>query len=371
MHVLITADTVGGVWTYTRELASGLLSHGHRVTLVSFGKFPSAAQTSWMQRKQLTYYPTEFPLEWMQDSQEGIARSARYLQRIIDDVCPDVLHFNQFCYGALECGRPKVVVAHSDVLSWWKAVHGSSPPDSPWINWYRSTVKGGLRCADLIVAPSRWMLETIYKEYEYLFPGKVIYNGRSSGLFRPAPQKENCVLSVGRVWDEAKQIDLLLARRQFVPVLIAGSMEHPDKTLTPTRFQHSANVYFRGEQTEAQMFPLFSNCGIYAATSCYEPFGLAPVEAALSRCALIANDIPVFRELWGDAAFYFKRNDPESLSNAIATLAGSPPLRRLFAEHAYERARSCFNSGRMVAEYEELYKLLMRGDRTYEYAIAA
>ena len=42
MHVLITADTVGGVWTYTRELACGLLHRGHRVTLVSFGRIPSA-----------------------------------------------------------------------------------------------------------------------------------------------------------------------------------------------------------------------------------------------------------------------------------------------------------------------------------------
>ena len=44
MHVLITADTVGGVWTYTRELACGLLHRGHRVTLVSFGRIPSPAQ---------------------------------------------------------------------------------------------------------------------------------------------------------------------------------------------------------------------------------------------------------------------------------------------------------------------------------------
>jgi len=37
----------------------------------------------------------------------------------------------------------------------------------------------------------------------------------------------------------------------------------------------------------------------------YEPFGLAPLEAALSRCAIVANDIPSLREVWGSAAMYF------------------------------------------------------------------
>jgi hypothetical protein len=37
MHILVTADTLGGVWTYTQELVTGLLRRGEQVTLVSFG----------------------------------------------------------------------------------------------------------------------------------------------------------------------------------------------------------------------------------------------------------------------------------------------------------------------------------------------
>ena len=50
MHVLVTADTVGGVWTYTRELVTGLARRGIRVTLVSFGEIPAAKQTEWLTR---------------------------------------------------------------------------------------------------------------------------------------------------------------------------------------------------------------------------------------------------------------------------------------------------------------------------------
>ena len=49
MHVLVTADTVGGVWIYTRELVAGLARSGVRVTLVSFGGIPKPAQTAWLE----------------------------------------------------------------------------------------------------------------------------------------------------------------------------------------------------------------------------------------------------------------------------------------------------------------------------------
>ncbi len=49
MHILITADTLGGVWTYTRELVKGLAGSGVKLTLVSFGEIPSEEQTRWME----------------------------------------------------------------------------------------------------------------------------------------------------------------------------------------------------------------------------------------------------------------------------------------------------------------------------------
>ncbi len=69
MHILVTADTVGGVWTYTRELVTGLAMRGIRVTLVSFGGIPTAAQSAWLEGlSDVTYFPTAFRLEWMQNA---------------------------------------------------------------------------------------------------------------------------------------------------------------------------------------------------------------------------------------------------------------------------------------------------------------
>src|SRR6516225_8053498 len=48
MRVLVTADTVGGVWTYAPELVTGLVRRGVMVALVSFGGMPSVGQARWM-----------------------------------------------------------------------------------------------------------------------------------------------------------------------------------------------------------------------------------------------------------------------------------------------------------------------------------
>ena len=74
MHVLVTADSLSGSWTYTRELVTGLVTRGVRVTLVSFGEIPLPEQTTWMDHLHgLDYRPTAFRLEWMQEAEEDLA----------------------------------------------------------------------------------------------------------------------------------------------------------------------------------------------------------------------------------------------------------------------------------------------------------
>lgn len=357
MHILMTADTVGGVWTYAQELVSGLLERGHRLTLISLGGPANKSGLDWMEGLQgLDYRPTNFRLEWMRGSKRDIETSTDFLYQVIDEVQPDLLHFNQYCYGNLATGLPKIVVAHSDVVSWWTGVHGHEPEDSPWIRWYRQIVRSGLRGADLVVTPSRWMLNALGSAYGTPSEAAVIYNGRNPTHFDPQRQKQDRVISVGRIWDQAKQVALLCQKPIPIPVWIAGERHEPGSDSGDTPRTESTAVNFCGVQTQQELRDLYADSSIYAATSCYEPFGLAPLEAAFSGCALLMNDIPVFRELWGDSAAYFETNDADDLQSMIKLLTKNTKLRETLARRALSRALSEFSATRVIEQYESIYE---------------
>jgi len=363
VHVLVTADTLSGAWTYTRELVTGLVTRGVRVTLVSFGEIPLPEQTTWMDHLHgLDYRPTAFRLEWMQEAEDDLPESSAFLAALVRELRPDVLHLNQFCYGDLQVDVPRVVMAHGDLLTWTQAV-GAPRANRP-MKWYRDTIVRGIEGADALLAPSAWMLDRISACYGYPQRGEVIYPGRNPIFFNPYVSKDDCVLAVGRMVDASKQVFLLTQHAHPMPVCIVGA-EHTVPTLRlPIRADvkvaiDQTSVAIRGPQTEAQLRALYSRASIYAATARYEPLGMPALEAAFSRCAIVANDIPSFREVWGDAALYFRTNDAASLAESIRMLNDDRPMRRAYAELAYTRARERFTTKRMIDDCLSLYRSLV------------
>lgn len=364
MHVLVTADSLSGSWTYARELVTGLVTRGVHVTLVSFGDIPLPNQTAWMDHLHgLEYHPTAFRLEWMQEAEEDLPESSDFLVSLIRELRPDVLHLNHFCYGNLPVNTPRVIMAHGDLITWSRAVHERPPRAAESLAWYRRTVLKGLHGADAVVAPSAWMLEQISDCYGPPERAQIIYPGRNPIFFNPYVSKDDCVLAVGRLVDASKQVFLLTQQQHPLPVCIVGAEQTVPMPRIPIRADvkvatEQTSVAIRGPQTDAQLRALFSRAAIYAATSRYEPLGMAALEAAFSRCAIVANDIPVYREIWGDAALYFRRNDSASLAENIRLLDQDRTMRRAYAELAYNRARERFTTKRMIDQWLELYRNL-------------
>jgi len=370
VHVLVTGDTLSGSWTYTRELVTGLVTRGVRVTLVSFGEIPLPAQTSWMDHLHgLDYRPTAFRLEWMQEAEEDLPESSAFLMALVRELCPDILHFNQFCYGNLPVDVPRVVMAYGDLLTWREAVPHHSPGSSAAhetqaLGRYRRTVQQGIAGANALVAPSAWMLDRVSACYTDPRRGEVIYPGRNPIFFNPYISKDEYVLAVGRLVDTSKQVFLLTQHPHPLPVCIVGADQTVAAPRIPIRADvkvatEETSVAIRGAQTEAQLRALYSRASIYAATARYEPLGMPALEAALSRCAIVANDIPSYREMWGHAALYFRTNDAASLAESIRALSEDRAMRRGYAELAYTRARERFTTKRMIDEFLQLYRSLV------------
>jgi glycogen synthase len=362
VHVLVTTDSLSGSWTYTRELVTGLVTRGVRVSLVSFGEIPLPDQTTWMDHLHgLDYRPTAFHLEWMQEAENDLPESSAFLAELVRELRPDVLHLNQFCYGNLPVDVPRVVMAHGDLITRTHAVHNRAPRPEGSLAWYRNTVLKGLAGADAVVAPSVWMLDRISACYCRPQRAEVIYPGRNPIFFNPYLNKDDCVLAVGRLVDASKQVFLLTQHPYSVPVCIVGAEHTVPMPRIPIRADvkldtEQMSVAIRGPQTEAQLRALYSRASIYAATARYEPLGMATLEAAFSRCAIVANDIPSFREIWGDAALYFRTNDAGSLADNIRRLNADRTMRRAYAELAYTRARERFTTKHMIDDCLQLYR---------------
>jgi glycogen(starch) synthase len=349
MKILMTTDTIGGVWTYSIGLAGQLAADGHEVALASLGGRPSPAQTAQVASLPgIRLHPSAWKLEWMDDPWEDVDQSSAWLLDLAADLNPDVVHLNTLAHGALPWENPTLLVAHSCVLSWWQSVKGHSAPAS-W-NEYRDRVTASLHGVEAVVAPSTGLLKQLTALYGPLPQASVVYNGRDAADF-PFGQKENLVLATGRLWDEAKNIAALsrVAHRLPWPVYAAGATRSPDgRELDP------GGLRLPGRLPEQALAAWLGRAAIFVAPARYEPFGLGILEAALAGCALVLGDIGSLREIWADTAIFVPPEDDEALCSAINRLIHDPGTRLALAARSRVRALD-YTPSRMVEAYLDLY----------------
>ena len=78
MQVLMTADAVGGVWTYALDLAAGLAERGVDLTLAVLGPTPSEDQRAAAASiPGLRLVETGLPLDWTAATRAEIAEAGR------------------------------------------------------------------------------------------------------------------------------------------------------------------------------------------------------------------------------------------------------------------------------------------------------
>jgi glycosyltransferase involved in cell wall biosynthesis len=346
MKVLIATDTVGDVFAYTAELSAALEAAGVEVVVATMGPRLRREQRDLLPAR---VHESGYRLEWMEDSWVDVAAAGRWLRILEEEERPDVVHLCSYAHGALPLAAPKVVVAHSSVLSWWRAVHGSDAP--PECGHYREQMAAGLNGADAVVAPTMAMLEELERDH-FLRPGTahVIHHGSTAPAVASDVGKSALVLGAERVWDAAKNLATLdaAAARLAWPVTVAGDLG----SMARLRFAEST-----GSLGPSALAELRRSASIFAAPTAYEPSGLGILAAARERCALVLGYIPSLRELWGDAAIFVQPDDDRALHEVLETLIDDSSLRGELAERAQQRAGE-LSIQRTSRSYLKLYKQL-------------
>jgi glycogen(starch) synthase len=359
-RVLMTADAVGGVWTYALELCRELNTRGVEITLAVMGPSPSPEQHEEIGTLQgVTLHAHPYRLEWMAEPWDDVAAAGAWLTELESRVAPDVVHLNGYCHGACPFHAPTLIVGHSCVLSWWRAVFGQAAP--PEWDRYARDVRQGLHSVSAIVAPSHGMLASLHELYGPLRNARVIANGRSPALALDG--KEPLILTSGRLWDEAKNVASVCDVASELPwrVAVAGplagvNIDEISSSVCTDR------VRYLGRLPGPAVREWMARASIYALPARYEPFGLSVLEAAQARCALVLGDIPTLREIWGDAAIYVPPGDKAALRRALASLIEDHRGREAMATAAWRRAAS-MTPRRMADQYYETYSELIRERR--------
>jgi hypothetical protein len=233
IRLMMTTDAVGGVWIYATTLARSLGLAGFEVLLVTLGPQPTGAQRATLRGcPGVSLIETDLQLEWLDPAGSDLGRADAVLKHIADGFRPDLVHLNSFREAMFDWDVPTVVVAHSCVNSWADACGERGAFNGDEWKAYSRSVQGGLKNADVWVAPSRAFREQLRALYGLDQGGQVIWNGVESRRDKSS-SKRPLVLSAGRLWDKAKNVSVVASVASGLewPVSIAGRSA---KYLMPT-----------------------------------------------------------------------------------------------------------------------------------------
>lgn len=354
-RLLLTTDAVGGVWTYSLDLARALAAAEDMVVLLAvLGPTPSPEQlTDAAAVPGLQLIETSLPLDWTAASEQEVREASQALAVLADEAEAALVQLHTSALAAANYSAPVVSVIHSCVGTWWGAVHGAAelPGD---LAWRAALVREGLERSDAVVAPSAAFAAAVQRTYGLPRAPIAIENGRSVEPAANTCKLADSALTAGRLWDAGKNVATFdrAAALSGLRFLAAGPLTGPDGS--EVRLSHSQQL---GHLASADLSAMLAERPIFVSLALYEPFGLAVLEAAQAGCALILADRPVFRELWDGAACFVDPLDEHAVAAAVDSLAASPAERERLGRAAQQRAER-FTPDRTAAAMLDLYRRL-------------
>lgn len=132
------------------------------------------------------------------------------------------------------------------------------------------------------------------------------------GTLEPRKGHELALDAFERLWADGADVDLVFVGRAGWKIerLISRLKAHP------LRGKH---LFWLDGITDEYLRRVYGASSVLLALSLAEGFGLPLVEAAHHRLPLIVRDIPVFREVCGDAATYFKGVSADDLHQLLVS----------------------------------------------------
>lgn len=121
------------------------------------------------------------------------------------------------------------------------------------------------------------------------------------------------------------------------------------------RLSRSQYVYQVGSVPNEELFEWYKNAAVFVSASKMEGFGIPPLEAMSAGCPVALSDIPIFREINGEAAVYFNPDNPEDIARVISQVLMNRKLRQSLISKGYKQAKK-YSWEKMVRETYKIYE---------------
>lgn len=226
---------------------------------------------------------------------------------------------------------------------------------SPLARWARTRI-------DVAVAVSAAARDTAHAlcggTYEVLFNGVDVARFASAA---PASSDVPAVLFLGR-HEARKGLGVLLEAfsRLSPPAVLWISGAGPETAALRARYPESKRVRWLGVVSDDEVAGRLAGASVLCAPSLGgESFGMVLLEAMAAGAAVVASDIPGYRQAAGGHAVLVPPGDPVALADALERSLAAPPdaaaaLRRQASAHAAE-----WSMDRLAAHYVEAYRHAM------------
>jgi glycosyltransferase involved in cell wall biosynthesis len=99
------------------------------------------------------------------------------------------------------------------------------------------------------------------------------------------------------------------------------------------------NIVELGAIPYRSLHHLYRACHIYVSPAYAESFAHPLIESMSSGLPVVASDLPVHREICGDAGIYFPRFSPDALAERVLQIQQSPELAERLSHNGVRRAR--------------------------------
>jgi glycosyltransferase involved in cell wall biosynthesis len=216
----------------------------------------------------------------------------------------------------------------------------------PYYWWYKLTTPLAARTSRRIITVSEFSKSEIRRFYPFV-PSEnihVAYPAADTQQFTTLPNlpppTERFALAVSSL-DPRKNFSRLVEAFQGISdckLYIAGNANRVFGGKEGTVADD--NVKWLGRVSDDELLRLYNQAECFIFPSIYEGFGIPPVEAMACGCPVIASDIPVIREVCGDAALYFTPTDPKNIHDTICHyLEHSETLKPQLREKGFARCQ--------------------------------